>query len=187
MINLGDDYANIKGLQEGEFERLPAGGYVCLVVYATLGKTKNDNPQLILTLDIAEGQYAGFYKNVDNYSPKHYQVIYDRNGKISPFFKGLLENFEKSNSDFKVVDRNFDERKLINKKIGVIFGEEEYLSNDVVKSTIKPVRTTTVENIREGKFKVPEPKKLPPSAKNTPSANKDNDFGADIDDEKLPF
>ena len=183
MINLGDDYANIKGLQEGEFERLPAGGYVCVVIFAQVSRTKNGIPQLILTLDIAEGTYAKFYEGVDNYSPKFYQVIYTRDNKISPFFKGLLENFEKSNSDFKVIGKIFDENNLHHKKIGVIFGEEEYLSNDVVKTTVKPVRITTVENIRAGKFKVPALKKI----KQTTYKDKDDDDFNIISDEQIPF
>lgn len=185
MINLGDDYANIKGLQEGEFERLPVGGYVCLVLLATIGKTKTDKPQLILSLDIAEGEYAGFYKNADNYAPKLYQVIYTRENKISPFFKGLLENFEKSNGDFKVFGKNFDESQLNHKKIGVIFGEEEYFSKGVIKTTIKPVRTTTVENIRNGKFKIPELKKI--SIEKTADKEKFDDEFNSISDESLPF
>lgn len=187
MINLGDDYGNIKPLQEGEIERLPAGGYVCIVLFAQVKNTKNGKPMLVLSLDIAEGKYAKFYANVDNYSPRIFRTIHDKDGKVSPFFKGLLDNFEQSNSDLKIEFPYFDETKLKNKKIGVIFGEEEYLSNGEVKTSIKPVRTTTVENIRNGKFKVPEPKKLNPADKPT-TGKIDEDFaGEPVDDIPLPF
>ena len=188
MINLGDDYANIKALQEGEIERLPAGGYVCIVLLAQVKNTKNGKPMLVLSLDIAEGKYAKFYVNVDNYSPRIFRTIHDKDGKVSPFFKGLLDNFEKSNSDLKITFPYFDENQLRNKKIGVVFGEEEYLSNGEVKTSIKPVRTTTVENIRAGKFKVPELKKLNPADKPTSNGDIDAEFAEkEVDDIPLPW
>lgn len=187
MINLGDDYANIKALQEGEIERLPAGGYVCIVTSTEKRNSKNGKPMLVLKLDIAEGKYAKFYANVQK-PPCIFRTIHDKDGKLSPFFKGLLENFEKSNSDLKIELPYFDETKLNNKKIGVIFGEEEYLSNGEIKTSIKPVRTTTVENIRNGKFKVPELKKINPADKPTTNGDIDKDFAEnEVDDIPLPW
>ena len=42
MINLGDDYANIKGLQEGEFERLPASRILCRLIRRGLDEYKGN-------------------------------------------------------------------------------------------------------------------------------------------------
>ena len=191
MIDLGANYKNIESREDGEFIKLPAGGYVCIVTNATVRKTKNNSDMLVLELDIAEGAMSKVFKN-SYYPPKYYKVIFDKDGNVSPYFKRLLEQFEESNANFKIADRNLDERTLIDLKIGVIFQEEEYLnSNQEIKTSVKPYRTAVAATIREGEYKIPPLKKLNPAdvpKKEDVTPSPDDDFNeVDIDDSKLPF
>ena len=185
MINLGNDYDSISTLHAGEFAKLPAGGYVCIVKNAVVNSNKNNKPMLVLDFDIAEGEFKGLFQNAQ-YPPKLYQNIEDQNGKTSPFLKGVLTDFEESNSGLHIKGGMFDERSLINKFIGVIFGIEEREYNDKIYSDAKPFRTTTVAKIRSGDFKIPEPKKIdkPPSK---PSNDDDGFVTEEIPDESVPF
>ena len=143
MINLGNDYDSISTLHAGEFAKLPAGGYVCIVKNAVVNSNKNNKPMLVLDFDIAEGEFKGLFQNAQ-YPPKLYQNIEDQNGKTSPFLKGVLTDFEESNSGLHIKGGMFDERSLINKFIGVIFGIEEREYNDKIYSDAKII---TAENV----------------------------------------
>ena len=180
MINLGSDYDKIPTWQEGTFPKLPAGGYVCIVKKVSVEDNKNNKPMLVLEIDILEGEFKGFFKN-SQYPPKIFRNIFDKDNKISPFFKGLLANFGDSNG-FSVVGGMFDEKILLNKSIGVVFADEEYESNGIVKVRASPSFTTTVEIIRNGEFKVPQLKKLQKS-----KPVEIDDIDSAIPDESVPF
>lgn len=191
MINLGNDYENIPALHAGEFAKLPAGGYVCIVKNAVAGMSKKNKSTLKLVIDIAEGDFKGFFKDFpENKEFLHtiYQLIEDQNGKAHPFLKGILTDFEESNAGLNIKGGMFDERSLINKFIGVIFGIEEREYNGEIRVEAKPQRTTTVAKIRSGDFKIPEPKEIdkPPSK---PSSKFDDDDFVEgtIKDEDVPF
>ncbi len=47
-------------------------------------------------------------------------------GKQLPFFKGMISCIEKSNEGY---EWNWDEKTLKGKKIGVLFGREQYMMN----------------------------------------------------------
>ena len=95
------------------------------------------------------------------------------------YFKGFMTSIEASNPGFKW---NWDEKKLAGKLFGGIFGEEEYEKQDGSIGTIVKCRfVRSVDAIREGKFKIPEIKRLQPSSLNEP-----NYTTQDILDE-LPF
>lgn len=166
-------YDDVPAVFPGEFAKLPAGGYVCLVTNVEITNSKAGNPMIVLFLDIAEGEFAKHFRNAfdrvhssrpdikwDN-SGIYRQLIFDKTGKVSRFFKGLLTCFERSNGKFYFNPRTFDEQALRGCLIGFIFAEEEYQKKD---STIG-VRTfakfpRAVDDIRSGNFNLPELKKL---------------------------
>ena len=75
-----------------------------------------------------------------------------------------------------------DERKLAGCLVGMIIGEEEYAGNDGSTKTRLRVRSTRpVAQIRDGRFKVPELKKLEADDPIVPS--KPDNF----DEDDLPF
>ena len=152
---------NIAEVQEaGEGLRLPAGGYVCRYTKV------NDVPEkeyLYMEFDIAEGTYRGYYADLEaraGFWGGHCYRSYKPNAQ--PMFKRMCSAVTKSNPGF-IFDGNqyCDERTLEGKLVGMILGEEEYIGNDgSVKTRLNVIRECEVAKIREGKFKVPELKKL---------------------------
>lgn len=186
MINLGDDFDKIQPLHAGEFSKLPAGGYVCITKHAEATFNRRNEPMLTLTLDIAEGDFKAFFKD-SKYPPKLYQNIL-KDGKISPYFKGLLVDYENSNGGFVVKGTSFDEKLLINKFIGVVFGDEEREWQGKIYTDAKPKFTTSIAKIRADDFKIPELKKVDKTPNSSSDAKFDDEFdGNDIPDEKFPF
>ena len=103
-------------------------------------------------------------------------------------FKRMCSAVTKSNKGF-IFDGNehCDESTLIGKKIGMILGEEEYVGNDgSTKTRLYVAREVDVADIKAGKFKVPELKKL---AKEEPEAKKSDEFMniPENADEENPF
>ena len=124
------DMTNVQ--EAGEFDRLPAGAYVCVIRNA---EDFSQKEYLKITYDIAAGKYAGYYEKLRNDHPdwawtgayvKSYKT------KALPMFKRFCSAVSKSNGNF-VFDGgavNADERTLIGKKVGLVMQEEEYYGND---------------------------------------------------------
>lgn len=189
-----ENWNNTDSLQEGEFVRLPAGGYVCVVLNASIEKSQQGNLQLILTLDIAEGDFVGTFKDSSR-PPKYFKPLFigkEKDKRISPYFKGLIQNFITSNPTFKFNGGKFDERNLIGKRIGMIFRDEQRVWKGKIYTDAKPYVATIVEKIRDGDFTVPPMKTVdkPISTANQNSnyGFSDDEFtGDEIADEKVPF
>ena len=151
-----ENYDSVKENQGGEFEKLPAGGYVCKI---TACENVEDNEYLKLEFDIAEGKYQGWFAEL--YQRAAFwggKLIRSYKEKAAGFFKGFTTAVEESNPKYKW---SWDEGTLINKYIGLVLAYEEYTSNSgEVKERIYVAQTRSVEAIRKGDFKVPELKRL---------------------------
>lgn len=151
-----ENYESVKENQGGEFEKLPAGGYVCKI---TASKDVPDKEYLDLEFDISDGKYQGWF--ADTYQRAGFwggRFIRSYKEKAAGFFKGFTTAIEESNPKYKW---NWDEGTLVNKYIGLVLGYEEYMSNSgEVKERIYVAQNRSVEAIRKGDFKVPELKKL---------------------------
>lgn len=162
----------------GEYRKLPAGGYVCRIVRAELGE-RYDRPQLYLYIDIAEGEYACYFKaqNRETWSNNAVfaRYVYDETTKkITSTLKGLLVSVEKSNPNFKVDLTKFDTNSLVGKLCGFTFGEREYIYKDTVRLTTEVRFPMAADRIRSGDFTVPPLKELskePPPAKDDEFSN----------------
>ena len=185
MINLGNEYDSIQPLQPGESVRLPAGGYVCIVTNAVVGSSAAGSPLLTIYLDILEGDFKAHFQNA-KFPPRIFQSIFDKNNKPSPYFKGLMKNFENSNSGFSVSNGYFDEKSLVNKKIGVIFGDVEREYNGKIYTDARPAYAVTVDKIHSNDFKIPDVKKVE-STQYKPTAIDDDFIGDTIPDSSVPF
>ena len=184
-LNFSNEVDGVSSIRPGEFQSLPAGGYVCIVTAESVENSKSGNRQLILSLDIAEGEFARFFEK-SKYPPKYYQPLLS-NGKVSGFFKALIEDFENSNSDFNSNHFNFDTKDIVNKKIGFVFSEEEREYNGKIYTDVKPRFFMTVDKIRNGDFKVP-PKKTVERKPDTPVMDDNDDvIGTPITDDNIPF
>lgn len=159
-----DDWNNIKAAEPGEFTSLTAGGYVCKIIHAEFGTSKAGNDMLILDIDIAEGDFANYFQNtVKRFNQSNWpnsgvyrQLVLSNDKTLSPFFKGLIEIIEQSNSNFVArQDGGINPASLVGKLCGFVFAEEDYTKQDGSDATRIVVRTPkTVDDIREGNFKI---------------------------------
>ena len=179
----------------GNFNHLPAAGYVCKIVNAKITNSKAGNPMIVLDLDIAEGKFVGYFKTTqarfknDKWSNDAVirQVLRDKNGGVAPRFKGLIAVIEKSNPDFAFNPREFDTDKLRGQLIGCVFGAKEYRRKNGeigVKAVAKFV--CTIEHIRSGNFKIPDLEEISESNTETGGTAKGSAANT-IDLEDPPF
>lgn len=182
IINL-PNFDDTPSLQEGEFQKLPAGGYVCIITGADVTTSKVSGlKQIVLDIDIVEGDFAGYYKNA-KFKPRYYKAIVTKEGKLNPYFKGLLENIQASNSDFKA-SATLNTDSLIGKKIGMVFRDEEREYEGKIYTDAKPVIAKSVAEIRAGDFTVPPIKKIERTG-NYSAADYQN--ATSIEDDNYPF
>ena len=143
----------------GDFEALELGGHVCKVTGVKLEYTPNTNKEvLVLAFDIAEGEQAGYYQrrydeDVKNNKQAKWKGIYRQftQGNSTPYFKGMIENIEKSHEGFNFVKAGFDEKSLVGKLFGGVFGREQYKNQEgELKWATKCMSIRTVEKVREG-------------------------------------
>lgn len=169
--------SNFDKIQEnGGFEKLPVGGYIVKILAV------DDVPEkeyLKIFFDINEGEKKGFFTKafkedtrVEKKWPNAGSFIRSYKEKALPMFKGFTNAIENSNKGYSW---NFDEKSLVNKVVGLVIGEEEYLNQkgQVRKRTyVSAVRS--VDTIKKGDFTVPELKKL--DATKVSSQTKQDDF-----------
>lgn len=183
MKPLGTEYENAKA-NTGDFVRLPAGGYVVRIT--DVENTEGDKPFLTITYDIAEGEYKDYY--ADDWGKDHpfaHQFRQYYTPKAYGAFKGFLFAIDKSNgTDFvEKAKRGLNERELIGKQVGLVIGYKEHLTDrGEVREVSYVDKYRTVDGIREGRYKIPDVKKLPTASAGTPPAGFEN-----IAPDDLPF
>lgn len=172
----------------GEFETLPAGGYKCIIKKVACEKTTAGKEFLKLAIDILEGEFKDFFqKKFDNDTREDRKwsgvwTVFTEGynpGTTNPKFKGLITSVEASNSKFKF---NFDEQTLVNKKVGIVFREEEFEGYDgQVHTSTKPFFAVSCDKAEEAK--IPNPKKV------TQKGEAFDDFttASAADNDDLPF
>lgn len=170
----------------GESARLTVGGKICTIVNAYETTTKKTNqPMLALEFDIADGDEKGYYDAAQQQYGGDWRGVYrqgtlDKDGNCSPFFKGMISAIEESNGRYKF---DFNEKTLIGKKFGGVFGEEEYIGKDgTVKTAVKLMQIRSTDAIKKGNFKIPPKKTV--SGATQPVVDKGF---SDVSDEDIPF
>lgn len=162
---------NLSGVQESN--RIQAGGYVAAITRVEdipIGnnpKKPDSGDYLLIEFDIAEGPMTGYYG--DMFSSLGFwggHFIRSYKPKALPMFKTFIKQLKASNPGFDWnEDAENDEQKMVGRFIGVVLSEEEYRGNDgSIKTRVQCDKTVTVEDIHNGKFKVPDKKTLQPSA-----------------------
>ena len=168
MIMKPSDYETAASYDTDAFG-VPAGGYVCEIKNLEYITTKTGKPQMKASLDIAEGEYAGYflrrYKAAQANGKAKWQCAYTTfvetpDGGTNPYYKGFISATQKSNPDF-IINWAGEPAQFRGKKIGMVFGEEEFIGNDGRKHvSVKPVACRNAEAIRNGDFRVPARKTL---------------------------
>jgi hypothetical protein len=150
-----NDYDSAEGIT---FQNKPeAGPYVFKIVNAETATAKESgNEMIVLSLDIAEGPFAGFYKKISEQYGKNKYIKHYRVTSNVPYFKGDITSIEKSNPGFAF---DFDEKKLIGKVVGGNLREEEFIGNAGIASSLKIAFLFPVADVN--KIKPMKPKLLP--------------------------
>lgn len=175
----------------GNYEPLPAGGYVCKIVGIKETKSKSGNPMINIAIDIAEGEEQGRFEQAYKASARDdkqwpcviYQVTENKDGNTNGYFKAFTDAVVESNAGFEIQWGDQFASCFKGRLIGVLFGREQYENREgkVLWST-KPRRGyKTVKDIRDGNFKIPEDQPLKGMPESVPDG-----FEA-IEDEELPF
>jgi len=154
---------------------LPAGGYIC-TIEGIREIERNGTPKIAVRLEIAEGNYKGYFREKYNArSARSQSAEWPRDGVYEFFFYNVdgvsssraLKSFGGTLDDVGVPlfteNDDLNVKGVVGKKIGVIFRREEFRSSDgsgrLLWST-KPYYTRPASDIIAGNFQTPEDKPL---------------------------
>ena len=150
-------------------EQLPVGGYILKILDVKF-QNYEWGDVIVLAFDIAEGEYAGFYKknfDAQTQEDKKWKGTYrmnvpkDDGSKQDEFtmskFKTDIEAIEDSNSGYHW---DWDESKFKGKTVGAVFQNREWEMNGNTGFYTACYGLKSTEAIRSGKFKIPKDKLL---------------------------
>lgn len=187
----------IEGLEikriEPASDPLPAGGYVAKILDAE-EKEYSCGSVLVISFDILEGEFKDFFKQ--NYKantredkkwkgvyrltvPQESNQWYDSQKRT---FGNAIACIEESNNGYHW---NWDEKTLKGKTVGVLFRNFEYDVEGNTGWSTECCSLASVEDIREGNFKMPKDKPLKKKAVAMPVTPVQT--FEEIQDEDLPF
>lgn len=152
-----------------EREQLPRGGYVLTILGARV--QENQYGQSVkIAFDIAEGEYKGFFQrqyDADTREDKKWPGTFllpvpdddgsERDGWTKRRFRTFTDALEESNDGYRF---DWDESKFKGLLVGMVFNYRQYEINDRVGFAPNPARPVPAQQIREGRFKIPEDKLL---------------------------
>lgn len=190
MIKKPANYDNVDVKQV-----LESGGYILKIVKTEYVPAKE---YIKLCLDIAEGPLKDYFSKKQyngNWSLDaiKYLSLKDTEGAIKAL-KGDITSIERSNN----FTWDWEEKSLLNKKVGGIFGKIQYQANDgTLKFKTKLKQLRSIEAIVTGDFKIPEPEYLDltetgnadylESMRAVASFNATTPSNFEISDDDLPF
>ena len=161
------DWNSVEERQEGDFPSPAPGGYIATICTV---EDREDKEYLEIWWDFVDGIFKG--ANGDTFQRAGFwptKLFKSYKEKAWPFFKAFKTAVEESNHGYQFSCD--DVKGLINKKVGVVLGEEEYEKNDgSIGKRLYVYQTRSVESIRKGDYKIPELKYL--SGKQKPEKQK---------------
>lgn len=167
------DLSNVEAAEPGERERIGAGGYVVKITEIV----DNEDKEFVwLVFDIAEGPHKGFYSADQWYAdkPNKHGILMsykqDMSDRAKQMLKGKLKLFSESNGGFDAESAfsNAHPEHFVGKLIGLVAGMEEYVYEGREDGKWRKgesidwfhARMKKPDDIRAGKYKVPEPRGL---------------------------
>ena len=187
-------YDGYKAEKASGREILPAGGYVCIIKSAK-EETFDWGKRLVLAIDVAEGQFAGFFKKdyeQNTREDKKWRGTYrinepkddgsEKDGWAKRTFNNFIWSIQESNPGFTW---DWDEKKLKNLKLGVLYRNKEWEMDGRTGWTTEAAGSCSVDDIRSGSFKPLKDKPLDESKK--AAAATAPVFEEASDDGDLPF
>lgn len=183
------NYDSAKAETRGEFKKIPAGGHILGIVGVENGKTSAQSKggvrnQLILSLDIAEGEFKNEYRKMTEKfgKPCYLKSYLPYEGTDVPFFKGAITSIEKTNGFLW----NWDERTLVGKKVGANLREKEYINkNGELKTILEVAYLCSSDTIKEGVAVLPV--KTATQAPAQSHATTADSFANGFNNDDLPF
>lgn len=173
-------FDEVKAVKPGEFQKLPAGAYICHIEGGYF-ENGNKGEMVILNLDIHDGgEFTGYFKKhqayVENWDfnaqLKRYTTATDPKTKkqiFSPYLKHDLKLIQAENPRIPIDFSNFDPENLKGLIIGAIFRETEYLTKDnEIKTSTQFYELCSIKEVDDGTAKVPPIKRLPPDKRPAP-------------------
>jgi hypothetical protein len=161
-------WGNVPDSTEGGFDKLPAGAYVVRIVSATYNTYKN---YADVVFDIAEGEHAGFYS--DDWGVSHpyvHHFFMSYKDKALSMTKGRLNAITESNPGFDAMAASDADRfdLFTGRIVGVNLQEEEYENSyGDVRTRLNVCQVVPAQDVRDGKVKARELKKLESKAQPT--------------------
>ena len=163
---------------------LPAGGYVATITDVEDVESKE---YLRFTYDIAEGEHKGFFEADDRVYV--HQFVRSYKDSAAGFMKQFLECIEDSNAKFKLDGWDNNINDLKGKLIGIIVQREDYTNKsgeDRARMNVEGF--AKADDIRNNRFKLPEPKDSRKSKTDSDNAGKSSDTPVQpYDDADVPF
>ena len=171
---------------QDDIRRPVPGGYAAKITEVIDNEEKE---YLLIRWEFADGEYKGCNQETfDAFGFWPIAFVKSYKQKALRFFKGFKTAVECSNRSYVF---NNDPQSLVGKFVGVVLGEEEYLDKEgKLKTRLYVDQVRSGKAIRDGDFKIPELKKLAPTAAapapayNAPATNYPV---LDDDDAELPF
>ena len=183
-------------------EKLPVGGYVLKIANVRYEEGQNGNSdRVVFMFDIEEGEYKGFFRKQyesqtsEDKKWKGTFVLYypkddgtEQDGWTKARFKTVMENFEESNKGYKF---DWDSEKLKGKLIGGIFVDTYSVieGKEIKYVSLVSKNIRTVDCIRSGNYKMPDPIKKNGATGSAPAASSSDGFMhiTSGSEEEIPF
>ena len=171
------DMTNVQ--EAGDFQRPGAGAYICTITKVQdvpLNAATDKGDYLKIWYDIAEGEFKDYYTTMRKDHPEWENAgsyIRSYKEKALGMFKRFCGAVSESNGAYEFGTKNMDESTLTGRKIGLVFREEEYVSNSgEIKTRLQVFKEFPISKLSEQK--VPDKKLLPDSDR--PARPMDDDF-----------
>lgn len=181
------DLTNVQEAKDGS-NRHPAGPYICKI---TAVEDVEEKEYLKVSFDIASGEYAGYYaKGREEHPDWEWFGSYCKSYKTKalPMFKRFCSAVTKSNDGYTFDGgaANSDEKSLIGKKLGLLFREEEYYSNDgELRTRLIVYSEFSIDKINEQK--TPSIKKIKDEDAKSNAPADDGFMKMDAGADEIPF
>ena len=150
---------NWVAVEESTFSKLPAGAYV---VRITDVEDMPEREYLNIVYDIAEGQHAGFFSDdFGQRNPWAHRFVRSYKQSAQGMFRAFLSRLEESNATFAISSwqGRSDERDFIGLYLGIVLQTEYYTNNKGEdRERLEVVGVYNVRDIRNGDYKMPEPR-----------------------------
>lgn len=160
-------YNETKAYTNSDREQLPKGGYVCKILKAEVVKGQYGE-QLKVSFDITEGEYAGFFEKQYRGQERedktwigvYYLPIPSDDGSESDAwskrrFKTFTEAVEASNDGYHW---DWNEAGLKGRLFGALFSIKQKEYNGKVYDNTVCSGAASVQNVRDGKYRLPKDK-----------------------------